>query len=177
MSRIAKNPVSIPNGVNVQLNEQEIQLKGGKGSTTYNYSNLVEIKLVDNILQFAPRNESKKASALAGTTRALVNNMVQGVSQGFEKTLTLVGVGYRAQVEGKALNLTLGYSHPINFAIPENVTIETPSQTSIIVKGIDKQQVGQIAANIRAFRKPEPYKGKGIRYADEEITLKEAKKK
>ncbi|MCK5719513.1 MAG: 50S ribosomal protein L6 [Thiomargarita sp.] len=177
MSRIAKNPVSIPNEVTVQINEQKIQLKGNKGTTAYIYSNLVEIKLVNNTLQFAPLNDSKKASALAGTTRALVNNMVQGVNKGFEKTLSLVGVGYRAQLEGKTLNLTLGYSHPIHFNIPESVTIETPTQTSIVIKGIDKQQVGQIAANIRAFRKPEPYKGKGVRYADEEIILKEAKKK
>jgi len=177
MSRVAKSPIPIPQGLEVQVMGHNIEVKGKQGTAAYACPALVEVNLTDNFLNFAPRNHSKTASALAGTTRALVNNMVKGVMQGFEKKLSLVGVGYRAQVEGKLLNLTLGYSHPVNFKIPDDITIETPNQTNIIVKGIDKQRVGQIAANIRAYRKPEPYKGKGVRYADEVVVIKEAKKK
>lgn len=177
MSRIANSPVEIPNGLEVKLDEQVITVKGKNGSLEQKLPKEVEIKQVDNVLTFAARSNLKTAKALAGTMRALVNNMVLGVSQGFEKKLNLVGVGYRAQVQGKVLNLNLGFSHPINFEIPEGITIEAPSQTEIVVKGINKQQVGQIAANIRAFRPPEPYKGKGVKYADEVIVRKEAKKK
>jgi large subunit ribosomal protein L6 len=177
MSRIANSPVEIPNGLEVKLDEQVITVKGKNGSLEQKLPKEVEIKQVDNVLTFAARSNVKTAKALAGTIRALVNNMVLGVSKGFEKKLNLVGVGYRAQVQGKVLNLNLGFSHPINFEIPEGITIEAPSQTEIVVKGISKQQVGQIAANIRAFRPPEPYKGKGVKYADEVIVRKEAKKK
>jgi large subunit ribosomal protein L6 len=177
MSRIANSPVEIPNGLEVKLDEQVITVKGKNGSLEQKLPKEVEIKQVDNVLTFAARSNVKTAKALAGTIRALVNNMVLGVSKGFEKKLNLVGVGYRAQVQGKVLNLNLGFSHPINFEIPEGITIEAPSQTEIVVKGINKQQVGQIAANIRAFRPPEPYKGKGVKYADEVIIRKEAKKK
>lgn len=177
MSRIANSPVEIPNGLEVKLDEQVITVKGKNGSLEQKLPKEVEIKQVDNVLTFAARSNVKTAKALAGTMRALVNNMVQGVSKGFEKKLNLVGVGYRAQVQGKVLNLNLGFSHPINFEIPEGITIEAPSQTEIVVKGINKQQVGQIAANIRSFRPPEPYKGKGVKYADEVIVRKEAKKK
>lgn len=177
MSRIANSPVEIPNGLEVKLDEQVITVKGKNGSLEQKLPKEVEIKQVDNVLTFAARSNLKTAKALAGTMRALVNNMVLGVSKGFEKKLNLVGVGYRAQVQGKVLNLNLGFSHPINFEIPEGITIEAPSQTEIVVKGINKQQVGQIAANIRAFRPPEPYKGKGVKYADEVIVRKEAKKK
>ncbi|WP_069472264.1 50S ribosomal protein L6 [Candidatus Marithrix sp. Canyon 246] len=177
MSRIANSPVEIPNGLEVKLDEQVIIVKGKKGSLEQQLPKEVEIKQVDNVLTFAARNNVKTAKALAGTIRALVNNMVLGVTAGFEKKLKLVGVGYRAQIQGKVLNLNLGFSHPINFNIPEGITIEAPSQTELVVKGISKQQVGQIAANIRAFRPPEPYKGKGVKYADEVIVRKEAKKK
>ncbi|HEC84054.1 MAG: 50S ribosomal protein L6 [Candidatus Parabeggiatoa sp. nov. 2] len=177
MSRIANSPIPIPQGVEVSLQNKAIKVKGKKGSLGRIVHKYVDVKLTDNVLTFAPRINDKTAKALAGTTRALVNNMVQGVIQGFEKKLTLVGVGYRAQVQDQVLNLTLGFSHPIHFDIPEGITIETPSQTDIVVKGIDKQQVGQIAANIRAFRPPEPYKGKGVKYGDEVIVMKEAKKK
>ncbi len=177
MSRIAKSPVLIPKGLDVEVGGQTIKVKGSQGVATCPFPELVDVKLMDNVLSFAPRIPSKKASALAGTIRALVSNMVQGVMQGFEKKLSLVGVGYRVQVEDKWLILTLGYSHPVRFKIPDDITIETPSQTSIVVKGIDKQRVGQVAADIRAYRKPEPYKGKGVRYADEVVVIKEAKKK
>ncbi|HDN27969.1 MAG TPA: 50S ribosomal protein L6 [Thioploca sp.] len=173
MSRIAKNPIPLPQGVFVSLINQVIEVKGSKGGLEHSIHKDVDVKLSDNVLTFAPRTNLQTAKALAGTTRALVNNMVQGVTQGFEKQLTLVGVGYRAQVEGKVLNLTLGFSHPVNFDIPEGITVETPSQTNLIIKGIDKQQVGQVAANIRAFRPPEPYKGKGVKYSDEVIVMKE----
>jgi large subunit ribosomal protein L6 len=176
MSRIANSPVEIPNGLEVKLDEQVIIIKGKKGSLEQLLPKEVEIKQVDNVLTFATRSNVKSA-ALAGTMRALVNNMVLGVTQGFEKKLKLVGVGYRAQIQGKVLNLNLGFSHPINFNIPDGITIEAPSQTELVVKGISKQLVGQIAANIRAFRPPEPYKGKGVKYADEVIVRKEAKKK
>lgn len=177
MSRVANNPIELPSGVEVTLAGQAVKVKGPKGEMNHVIHDLVEMKQEDKVLSFAPRNEEQSANALAGTTRALVNNMVTGVSQGFEKKLTLIGVGYRAQAQGKKLNLSLGFSHPIDFEVPEGITIETPSQTEVVVKGIDKQQVGQVAANIRAFRPPEPYKGKGVRYADEHVIRKEAKKK
>jgi large subunit ribosomal protein L6 len=177
MSRVAKNPIKLPAGVNVSINGQEIQIKGNKGALHRKVHDIVSIKYGDNLISFAPRSTDKAANALAGTTRALVNNMVIGVSQGFEKKLTLVGVGYRAQAQGKMLALTLGYSHPINYKIPEGVTIETPSPTEIIVKGIDKQLVGEVCADIRSYRRVEPYKGKGVRFQGQLVILKEAKKK
>ncbi|MDM8557568.1 50S ribosomal protein L6 [Candidatus Parabeggiatoa sp. HSG14] len=177
MSRIAKNPIPIQKNFKICLNGQILKVSGNKGNLEHIIHKNVEVNLTDDVLTFAPRTSSQTAKALAGTTRSLVNNMVLGVTQGFEKKLLLVGIGYRVQIQGKILNLTVGFSRPVNFNIPENITINTPSQTEIIVKGINKQQVGQIAANIRAFRPPEPYKGKGIRYVDEVIVIKEAKKK
>jgi large subunit ribosomal protein L6 len=177
MSRIAKKPVPVPAAVEVTENGQQIIVKGPKGSLQHDIHALVEVKLEDGELSFSPRDESKAANALAGTTRALVSNLVVGVTDGFEKKLELVGVGYRAQAKGKLLNLTLGFSHPVEYEVPEGVTVETPSQTEIILKGTDKQRVGQVAAEIRALRPPEPYKGKGVRYADEVVVRKEAKKK
>ncbi len=177
MSRIAKNPVTVPSGVEVSINGQDISVKGGKGQLTFSVHNDVEVVKEGDELRVATRAKGKSAIAQSGTTRAIVNNMVTGVSTGFEKKLALVGVGYRAQAQGKVLNLTLGFSHPVNFEVPEGITVETPSQTEIVVKGVDKQKVGQAAANIRAYRPPEPYKGKGVRYAGEHIVMKEAKKK
>jgi large subunit ribosomal protein L6 len=177
MSRIAKYPVPIPAGVEVNLGGDVVTVKSKKGSLQLNLHPAVEIVNKDNVLTFVPRDQDPKSDAMAGTFRALLNNMVTGVTAGFEKKLELVGVGYRAQVQGKALNLTLGFSHPVVYPIPEGITAETPSQTEIIVKGMDKQKVGQVAADIRAFRPPEPYKGKGVKYADEVIARKEAKKK
>lgn len=177
MSRVAKNPVSIPNGVDIELTDQQIRIKSTKGDLIHFIHKNVEIKQENKVLTFFPRGKSQAAEALAGTTRALVSNMVRGVTQGFEKKLILTGVGYRAEAKNKALNLSLGFSHPISFSIPDGIVIETPSQSEIVIKGIDKQLVGQVAANIRQFRPPEPYKGKGVRYSDEVIVLKEAKKK
>jgi large subunit ribosomal protein L6 len=177
MSRVAKNPITVPAGVEINIASGKISVKGAKGLLTHNIAEAVEISKQESKLIFSMRDGYVNASALAGTTRALVNNMVKGVSRGFEKKLQLVGVGYRAQAQGKMLNLTLGFSHPVNFKVPEGITIETPSQTEIVVKGVNKQQVGQIAANIRSIRPPEPYKGKGVRYSDEHIVRKEAKKK
>ena len=177
MSRVANSPVSIPAGVSVDLKGQDIAVKGGNGNLNLSVHGDVEVKQEENQLTFAARNGSKQARALAGTTRALVNNMVVGVSQGFEKKLQLNGVGYRAKASGKSVNLTLGFSHPVDYALPEGVTAETPSQTEIVLKSSDKQLLGQVAAEIRAFRPPEPYKGKGVRYADERVYRKEAKKK
>ena len=176
MSRIANSPVILPSGVDVNISGQQVTVKGSKGELNHLVHSSVNVEQVDNSLKFKSTNESKSANALAGTTRALLQNIVTGVSEGFERKLTIVGVGYRAQVQGKILNLTLGFSHPVNFEIPEGISIETPSQTEVVVKGIDKQRVGQVAANIRAYRPPEPYKGKGVRYADEHIIRKEAKK-
>jgi len=176
MSRIANNPVSIPIGVEVKINGSDIHVRGGKGELTHKVHNLVTIAQKDGVLNFTANNTSKSAKSLAGTTRSIVQNIVMGVSDGVEIKLEIVGVGYRAQVQGKVLNLTLGFSHPVNFDIPDGITIETPSNTEIIVKGVDKQQVGQVSANIRAYRPPEPYKGKGVRYANERIIRKEAKK-
>lgn len=161
----------------MNLGGDVVTVKGKMGSLQLNLHPAVEIVNKDNVLTFAPRDQDPKSDAMAGTFRALLNNMVTGVTAGFEKKLELVGVGYRAQVQGKALNLTLGFSHPVVYPIPEGITAETPSQTEIVVKGVDKQKVGQVAADIRAFRPPEPYKGKGVKYADEVIARKEAKKK
>lgn len=177
MSRVAKSPVEIPAGVEIKLNGQHISIKGGKGQLELSIHSNVEVKQEENVLTFEARDGAKHSRALAGTTRALVNNMVTGVTAGFEKKLQLVGVGYRAQSKGKSLNLNLGFSHPVDYSLPEGVTAETPSQTEILIKGIDKQLVGQVAAEIREFRRPEPYKGKGVRYADEHVRRKEAKKK
>ncbi|GAB4392608.1 MAG: 50S ribosomal protein L6 [Gammaproteobacteria bacterium] len=184
MSRIARNPVVAPKGVDVTISGQAIKVKGPKGELSYTAHLAVEMVCDKEgapegaqLIKFKPRDGSKPARANAGTTRALVNNMVIGVSEGFELTLELVGVGYRAQVKGKVLNLTLGLSHPVDFPIPSDITIETPSQTTVVIKGINKQRVGQVAANIREYRKPEPYKGKGIRFKGEVIVLKETKKK
>jgi len=177
MSRVAKNPVEVPKGVEVAISGQAVTVKGGKGSLQRDVHASVKVEQTDNVLTFAPKDGSRAAMALAGTTRALINNMVIGVTEGFEKKLQLVGVGYRAQAQGQKLNLTLGFSHPIDYAVPEGVTVETPSQTEVVVKGMDKQKVGQVAAEIRAYRPPEPYKGKGVKYVDEIIVRKEAKKK
>ena len=177
MSRIAKEPVNIPKDIEFNMSGLTLTLKGAKGSLSMDLNPEVSVEENDSILSFSPKSGSKFALAISGTTRALVANMVHGVSQGFEKKLELVGVGYRAQAQGKKLNLTLGFSHPVVYEVPEGVTIETPSQTEFLVKGIDKQSVGQVAAEIRHFRPPEPYKGKGVRYADEHVVMKEAKKK
>jgi large subunit ribosomal protein L6 len=171
------NPVAIPSGVTINVSGQEMQVKGSKGALDHVVHPVVEVKQDESGMTFAPRAQSKEANALVGTTRALLNNMIKGVSDGFERKLELVGVGYRAQAQGKVLNLTLGFSHPVNYAVPEGITIETPSQTEIMIKGIDKQKVGQVAAEIRAYRPPEPYKGKGVRYSNERVVRKEAKKK
>jgi len=177
MSRVANSPINVPSGVEVKLNGQDVSVKGPKGALDFTIHELVEAKLDSNVISIAANKKTQSAIALSGTTRALINNMVTGVSTGFEKKLQLIGVGYRAKAAGKVLNLTLGFSHPIDFAVPEGIKIETPSQTDITVSGVDKQLVGQVAANIRAYRPPEPYKGKGVRYADEHVVRKEAKKK
>ena len=177
MSRIAKNPITIPGGVDVKIDGSNMIVKGQNGQLSHNIHPSVELEITENVISFKWDEKDSKAKAFAGTTRALINNLVSGVSKGFEKKLTLIGVGYRAQVKGKVLNLTLGFSHPVDFEIPGGITIETPSQTEIIVKGSDKQKVGQVAAKIRAYRPPEPYKGKGVRYTDEHVVRKEAKKK
>jgi large subunit ribosomal protein L6 len=170
------NPISIPAGVTVTINGQNLSVKGGKGTVEYCMHSAVSALQEGSTLRFESNAEGNSL-AIVGTTRALVNNLLKGVSEGFAKKLELVGVGYRAQVQGKGLNLSLGFSHPVNYPIPEGITIETPTQTEVIVKGTDRQLVGQVAADIRQYRPPEPYKGKGIRYAGEIIILKEAKKK
>lgn len=175
MSRIAKAPIPVVKGVDVKIDGRNVTIKGGKGTLSLELHPTVEVKFEEGALSVAPANDA--AWAMAGTMRALLSNMVRGVSEGFQKKLQLVGVGYRAQGKGKVLNLSLGYSHPIDYEVPEGITIETPSQTEILVSGSDKQVVGQVAAEIRGFRPPEPYKGKGVRYADEHIIRKEAKKK
>jgi large subunit ribosomal protein L6 len=177
MSRIAKNPVEIPSGVQVTLSGNSLSVKGPKGSLEREFHASVEVVQEDNVLKFSARNSDKKSNAMAGTMRSLASNMVVGVSEGFEKKLTLIGVGYRAQAQGNVLNLTLGFSHPVAYQAPEGITIETPSQTEVVVKGADRQKVGQVAAEIRAYRPPEPYKGKGVRYTGEYVAMKEAKKK
>jgi len=177
MSRVAKNPVKLPSGVELKIDGRKVSVKGSKGNLEHEVHEQVDVLFDDGVFTVKPREESQDAWALAGTTRAVVNNMVTGVSEGFERKLVLNGVGYRAQAQGKTLNLTLGFSHPVAYQLPDGITIETPTQTEIVVKGIDKQLVGQVAANVRAFRPPEPYKGKGVRYADEQVRRKEAKKK
>ncbi len=176
MSRVANNPVELPSGVEFSIAENIVTIKGSKGQMQHNLHPLVSVSQEGNQLKMVKNDDSKSANALAGTTRALLQNIVTGVSVGFERKLTIIGVGYRAQVQGKVLDLTLGFSHPVKFEIPEGITIETPTQTEIVIKGFDKQKVGQVAANIRAYRPPEPYKGKGIRFADENVVRKEAKK-
>jgi len=177
MSRISNAPVDLPSGVEVTLQGNLVKVKGSKGELEWNAHELVSVAQEDAQLKVSANDESKDANMLAGTTRALINNMVTGVTAGFEKKLTIIGVGYRAQVQGQKLNLTLGFSHPVVYEVREGIKVETPSNTEIIVSGIDKQKVGQVAAEIRAYRKPEPYKGKGIRYSDEYVLRKQAKKK
>lgn len=177
MSRVAKNPIAVPKGVEVSVSSDAVNVKGPKGQLSFAVHPLVKVRKDDSKLHFEAAATSTFARAMSGTMRALVNNMVTGVSRGFEKKLTIVGVGYRAAMQGKNLNLSAGFSHPVVYNLPTGITIETPSQTEIVIKGADKQQVGQVAAEIRAFRPPEPYKGKGIRYADEHVVRKEAKKK
>ena len=177
MSRVSKNPITIPASVEITILPFSVLVKGPLGALQQALTNDVMLEINQNILKIQTTNDSKHANALSGTIRALIANMVHGVSIGFEKKLQLVGVGYRAQASLNKINLTLGFSHPVDHVVPDGITIETPSQTEIIIKGIDKQKVGQTAADIRAYRKPEPYKGKGVRYSDEVIVLKETKKK
>jgi large subunit ribosomal protein L6 len=177
MSRIANSPVDLPKGVEVNIANGLVSIKGSNGSLDLQLHDLVDIVNEDNQLKLSAKKSSKEAVAMTGTFRSLVNNMVVGVSDGFEKKLELIGVGYRAKAEGKKINLTVGYSHPIDYPLPEGITADTPTQTEIVIKGADKQKVGQVAAEIRKFRPPEPYKGKGIRYSDERVFRKEAKKK
>src|SRR3954454_6590279 len=177
MSRVGKMPVALPQGVDVAIKEDQISVKGAGGTLSLAQNALVKVSNEGGKLTFVPSDESREANAMSGTMRQLVNNMVLGVTKGFEKKLTLVGVGYKAAAQGSKLNLTVGYSHPVNKDMPAGITVATPAPTEIVVKGADRQRVGQIAAEIRAIRPPEPYKGKGIRYADEKITIKETKKK
>jgi large subunit ribosomal protein L6 len=177
MSRVAKAPVDVVSGVEISISGQEVSVKGKNGTLSRVFNDAVEVVQEDNQLKALPREGFANGWAQAGTVRAILNSMIQGVSEGFEKKLQLTGVGYRAQAQGTKLNLTLGFSHPVVYEMPEGITVETPSQTEIVVKGADKQVVGQVAANIRAYRPPEPYKGKGVRYADEHVRRKEAKKK
>ena len=175
MSRIAKQPILIPSGVDVKLQGSHLVAKGAVGEMSMDIHHDVEVEHIDNQLQVL--FEKTYNAAMAGTMRSLMNNLIIGVSKGFEKKLELVGVGYRAQLKGKILSLALGYSHPVNYPVPQGISIETPSQTEVVIKGVDKQKVGQVAAEIRTYRLPEPYKGKGIKYAEEKILRKEAKKK
>jgi large subunit ribosomal protein L6 len=177
MSRVGKMPVTIPAGVDVSFQENQISVKGSGGVLSMRLNALVTVSSDAGKLGFAPSNDSREANAMSGTLRQLVNNMVVGVTKGFEKKLNLVGVGYKAQAQGAKLNLTVGYSHPVNIDMPVGITVATPVPTEIVIKGADRQRVGQVAAEIRAIRPPEPYKGKGIRYSDEKITIKETKKK
>ncbi|GIX24059.1 MULTISPECIES: 50S ribosomal protein L6 [Caldimonas] len=177
MSRVGKMPIAIPQGVDVSITADQISVKGSLGTLSRPLNKLVTVKNEGGKLSFAPVNDSAEANAMSGTMRALVANMVQGVSKGFERKLTLVGVGYRAQAQGQKLSLQIGFSHPVVKDMPAGIKVETPSQTEIVIKGADRQAVGQIAAEVRAFRPPEPYKGKGIRYADEKVVIKETKKK
>ena len=177
MSRVGKMPVSIPSGVDVAIKQDQINVKGALGALALAQNALVTITQDAGKLSFAPANDSREANAMSGTMRQLVNNMVVGVTKGFEKKLSLVGVGYKAAAAGTKLNLTVGYSHPVDFVMPAGITVATPTPTEIVIKGSDRQRVGQIAAEVRAVRPPEPYKGKGIRYSDEKITIKETKKK
>lgn len=177
MSRVGKNPVKIPSGVDVTVGGQEITVKGPLGSLSQPANKLVSVRREGNEVVIETANDTAAANAMSGTMRALLNNMVTGVSKGFERKLTLVGVGYRAQAQGDKLNLTLGFSHPVVHQMPKGIKVETPQQTEILIKGVDKQLVGQVAADVRGYRPPEPYKGKGVRYADERVALKETKKK
>lgn len=177
MSRVAKNPVQLPSGVDVVIKGQNLTVKGGKGSLDLVINSNVIVQKEENVLTFAARDGGKQSRALAGTTRALVNNMVTGVTSGFERKLQLVGVGYRAKAAGNVLSLSLGFSHPVDYEVPQGIVVETPTQTEIVLKSSNKQLLGQVASEIRAFRPPEPYKGKGVRYSDENVLRKEAKKK
>lgn len=177
MSRVARKPVLLPKGVEMTQAAGTVKVKGPKGELQLLLSNEVEVNIASDQANVTSRTQAQRARAIAGTTRALLANMVEGVSKGFERKLELVGVGYRAQAQGKKLNLTLGFSHPVAYAVPDGITIDTPSQTEILIKGADKHRVGQVAADIRSYRPPEPYKGKGVRYSTERVVLKEAKKK
>ena len=177
MSRIAKSPIDLPAGVDCKLDGHDVSVKGGKGSMVFSLHPDVKVEIEDKQVKVSPRSEADPNWAMAGTTRAQINNMVVGVSAGFQRKLELVGVGYRAQAAGKVLKLSLGFSHPVDYPVPEGIEIATPSPTEILVSGYNKQRVGQVAAEIRAFRPPEPYKGKGVRYSDEHVVRKEAKKK
>jgi len=177
MSRIAKMPVAIPAGVDVTMDAHTLSVKGSGGALSLTQNALVKISNEEGKLNFSAANESREADAMAGTLRQLVNNMVVGVTKGFEKKLTLIGVGYKAAAQGNKLNLTVGYSHPVNKDMPAGITVTTPTPTEVLIKGADRQRVGQVAAEIRAIRPPEPYKGKGIRYSDEKVAIKETKKK
>jgi len=176
MSRVGKSPIPLPQGVEVSIDGSRIRVRGGKGELAHDAHDKVKVEQADGELRVHPVDDSQAANALSGTTRAVLANMVTGVSQGFQRKLEIVGVGYRAQAQGQKLNLSLGYSHPVEYHVPEGIAVETPTQTEILIKGIDKQLVGQVAANIRAYRQPEPYKGKGVRYSGEQIVKKEAKK-
>ena len=177
MSRIAKKPIELPNGVEFNVSGREVSAKGPKGQLAVTLHDAVELKQEDNVITLAPKDERQSSLAVTGTMRSVISNIVEGVANGFEKKMQLVGVGYRAQAQGKQLNLSHGLSHPVNYQVPEGIEIETPAATEIVVRGCDKQKVGQVCAEIRAYRPPEPYKGKGIKYADEQIVRKEAKKK
>jgi len=177
MSRVAKMPVTLPSGVDLTINEQHISVKGAGGQLSIANHALVKVVRQADTLSFEPANETREANAMSGTLRQLVNNMVVGVTKGFEKKLSLVGVGYKATAQGAKLNLAVGFSHPVNIDMPSGIKVETPSPTEVVIKGADRQRVGQIAAEIRAVRPPEPYKGKGVRYADEKVVIKETKKK
>lgn len=177
MSRIAKSPVQVPQGVEVSFDDRRVTVKGAKGELSTTLNHLVNFHQEDDVISLEPAEDSQEAWAQTGTARSIINNLVIGVSQGFQRKLILNGVGYRAQAQGNVLNLTLGLSHPVNYELPEGIEVELPSNTEVILKGTDKQLVGQVAAKVRGFRPPEPYKGKGIRYEDERLRLKEAKKK
>lgn len=177
MSRVAKAPITLPKGVSVEISGRDVTVKGPKGALEWKVHPTVDVVQEDGVLKVAPVEGQENAWAMAGTTRALLHNMVVGCGTGFQRKLTLVGVGYRAQAKGQVLSLSLGFSHPVDYPIPEGITVETPTQTEILVSGADRQRVGQVAAEIRAYRPPEPYKGKGVRYANEDVLRKEAKKK
>ncbi|NLD70292.1 MAG: 50S ribosomal protein L6 [Limnobacter sp.] len=177
MSRVGKNPIAVPAGVDVAIGGDEISVKGPQGALVQRLNSRIAVEREGAELLVKPADESREANAMSGTYRSLIANMVHGVSQGFERRLQLVGTGFRVQAQGTSLNLSLGFSHPVVYRLPEGVKAETPTQTEIVIKGADKQRVGQVAAEIRAFREPEPYKGKGVRYADERVVLKEVKKK
>jgi large subunit ribosomal protein L6 len=177
MSRVAKKPIELPKGVEFKVDGSTVTVKGAKGSLSLDLRDGIGVEQDEQNLTVKMEEDGRKLVAMAGTTRALIANMVAGVSEGFERKLELRGVGYRASTQGNKLNLTLGFSHPVNYQIPDGITVETPSQTEVVVRGTDKQKVGQVAAEIRAFRPPEPYKGKGVRYSDERVVIKEAKKK